>query len=132
MSNILNCEVCKPVVLDPKTGEYKIADYNSCSVAAAYKARWGWERQVNKENENVEFDELVGRLKKELEVSERKEVEKIRSGSGNGNEREDSESLEKVKNGVLIVARPDAARAKIYEGIVEEWKSLEDKARQGK
>lgn len=117
-ANILGCKIGKPVSYDPKAREYRVANQNSCSVAAAYKARWGWEKLNNENNKQVTFGALVDELKK---IGEKEEQEEGMAVQKNPNQ--------EVENGVLIVAKPEEKKAEIYRGLVEEWKKLEERAR---
>lgn len=112
MADVLSAPVCKNVEIDPATGQWTFANWNSCSVGVAYKARWGWERlQHGGKRNDVSFDELIGECR-EARKAARKHSEK-------------EESLE--EEGIRVVASPGDGRG-AYERSVGWWQALESRA----
>ncbi|WWC72810.1 uncharacterized protein I206_106774 [Kwoniella pini CBS 10737] len=109
IADVLNTQVCKNVeYLD---GKWQDAQWNSCSVGVAYKARWGWERTRNESRKWVGFDQVI----KECRLARRK----LRGGEG--------ERSDLAEEGIRIIASPtEGARA--FERRVEWWRELEKKA----
>ena len=114
MADILSAPICKNVEYDPIKRTWADANWNSCSVGVAYKARWGWERHVSEgEREWIGFDDLVKECREE-----RRAVRGKAAG----------EMLE--EEGIRIVASPgDGSGA--YERSVEWWQALEARALKG-
>lgn len=118
MSEALDCPVSKPVVWDAKAGKWKDADWNACSVGVAYKARWGYERQLaaakgDDKRTAITFDDFIaechGRDRAKLDPSTLKEP-------GAPDEK-----------GETNVALPGEG-AQAYADAVGWWKELEDRA----
>lgn len=107
MADVFGCEIVKPV--QPSgDGGWTAANYNFCSVGAAYKAVWGWARM---QGGNVgEFDEFI-------HATKAKSAEKMEGGKDEG-----------VEGGVQVICRPREGRTEVYTEIVGEWKGLEERA----
>ena len=112
MADVLSAPVCKNVEFNPETSQWSFANWNSCSVGVAYKARWGWERQKDGgKRDAIDFDELV------RECRETRREARGDEGSG--------EALE--EEGISVVASPGPGRGS-YERSVSWWQTLEDRA----
>lgn len=96
MSDILGCEMVKPT-----GGEQG----NACSVGAAYKARWAWERKNVQGREWVEFERCI------------REARQAGVAAGTG--------------GVKVLASPDQGRHAAWEGVLPVWTELEERALRG-
>ncbi|WVQ74680.1 hypothetical protein IAR50_004284 [Cryptococcus sp. DSM 104548] len=111
LADVLSTRVCRNVeYLD---GAWNDAEWNSCSVGVAFKARWGWERAnaASEERRWVSFDQVI----KECRAERRR----LRGGEG--------EQADLEEEGIRVVAAPgEGARA--YERRIEWWKGLEQKA----
>lgn len=112
MADVMACPISKNVEFDPSTGVWDDAHWNACSVGVAYKARWGWERATAREAARkwIGFDEFIGECR-----DERKQRRK--GGKVDGLEEE----------GIRNVALPGPGSA-AYDGIVDRWRSLEQRA----
>lgn len=109
MADVLSAPVCKNVEFDPETEKWSFANWNSCSVGVAYKARWGWERaQTGRE---IGFDELIRECR-----------EARREARGDGPLADDQD-----EEGIRVVASPGEGRG-AYERSVSWWQTLEDRA----
>ncbi|ODN86550.1 xylulokinase [Cryptococcus wingfieldii CBS 7118] len=111
LADVLSTKVCRNVeYLD---GEWSDAEWNSCSVGVAFKARWGWAR-ANAQTEAgkwISFDQVIQEC--------RAERRKLRGGEG--------EEKDLEEEGIRVVAQPgEGARA--FERRIEWWKGLEQKA----
>ncbi|CAO1617426.1 unnamed protein product [Jaminaea pallidilutea] len=98
MADVLHCDVVKPAGDKEQGG-------NACSVGAAFKARWGWERATVKGREDVPFDVCMS------------EARSQKGGSGAGQ--------------VTVLAQPDEQRSQAWRGFVGQWQKLEERALQG-
>ncbi|KAL7418554.1 hypothetical protein Q5752_007012 [Cryptotrichosporon argae] len=107
MADVLGCPVSKNVEYDPTTESWGDAKWNACSVGAAYKARWGWERANVTGKEWASFDEVIGACRAERQA---------RRGDASGG-----------VEGVRHVAVPGPASA-AYEKALGWWRALEAKA----
>jgi xylulokinase len=115
MADVLSAPVCKNVEYNPKTAGWSFANWNSCSVGVAYKARWGWERQrADRARRHIGFDDLV----RECREARRK----LRG------EEQTDEDLE--EEGIRTVASPGEGRG-AYERSVGWWQALEERALMG-
>ncbi|WWC92582.1 uncharacterized protein L201_007541 [Kwoniella dendrophila CBS 6074] len=113
MSDILCTKICKNV--EYLNGKWQDAQWNSCSVGVAYKARWGYERHINNENDRkwISFDQVIQECRDNRKA--------LRGEEG---QRDDIE-----EEGIRVIATPgEGARA--YERRVEWWMGLEHKALQ--
>lgn len=115
MADVLSAPVCKNVEFDPETGKWSFANWNSCSVGVAYKARWGWERIQNGGKKNdIGFDDLV------------RELREARRAAREDQQAEESQDEE----GIRVVASPGEGRG-AYERSVSWWQALEGRALSG-
>ena len=113
LSDVFNAPVCKNVEFTHRTG-WVGSNWNACSVGAAYKAKWGWERYIGQgDRQWVGFDEIVNEARKMRRVARLGPIEG-RQGS--------------EEEGIRIVVSPDPERAEVYESWVDEWKELENRA----
>lgn len=96
MADVLAC----PVVRPQQQG-------NACSVGAALKARWAWERATKPGRERVAFDVCVEEARKEGEAAE--------------------QGGQKVK----LAAEPDEARTDCWRRFLPTWEELERRALRG-
>ncbi|RXK37523.1 hypothetical protein M231_05244 [Tremella mesenterica] len=109
LSDVLHAPICKNVEFSPTSG-WTSSNWNACSVGAAYKAKWGWERHVGVgERQNVGFDQVV----REARMARR--VTRLGPEGREGWEEE----------GITMVVGPDPERAEVYESWVDDWKELE-------
>ena len=114
MADVFGCDIVKPVQPSEDGTAWRPANYNFCSVGAAYKAVWGWTRTQLKQGEQVqEFDDFV-------------HATKARQAQKAGLE-EDG----KVQGGVQVICRPREGRTQVYTGLIGEWKELEERAQNG-
>jgi len=112
MADVLSAPVCKNVEFDPKTETWSGANWNSCSVGVAYKARWGFERQKDSGKRNaIGFDDFV---------RECREARRRARGAA-------EEEIELEEEGISVVASPGEGRG-AYERSVSWWQALEDRA----
>lgn len=112
MADVLSAPVCKNVEFDPKTETWSGANWNSCSVGVAYKARWGFERQKDGGKRNaIGFDDFV---------RECREARRRARGAA-------EEEIELEEEGISVVASPGEGRG-AYERSVSWWQALEDRA----
>ncbi|WWD22918.1 hypothetical protein CI109_107413 [Kwoniella shandongensis] len=110
MADVLSAQVCKNVEFHD--GKWQDADWNSCSVGVAYKARWGWEReQATGERKWISFDKVI---------EECREVRKQLRGSEGG-------EVVLEEEGIRVIASPGPG-ARAYERRVEWWRALEQRA----
>ncbi|ODO04532.1 hypothetical protein I350_05136 [Cryptococcus amylolentus CBS 6273] len=113
LADVFSTKVCRNVEYSPSDGEWQDAEWNSCSVGVAFKARWGWAR-ANAQTEAgrwISFDQVIQEC--------RAERRKLRGGEGEVGDLEEE--------GIRVVAQPgEGARA--YERRIEWWKGLERKA----
>ncbi|WRT70953.1 uncharacterized protein IL334_007952 [Kwoniella shivajii] len=109
MADVLSAKVCKNVEFTD--GKWQDAHWNSCSVGVAYKARWGWERAVDKTRQGISFDQVI----KEC----REARERLRGGDGG--------DMELEEEGIRVIASPGPG-ARAYERRVEWWRALEHRA----
>lgn len=119
MADVLGCNVCKPVVFDMQSQRWRNANWNACSVAAAYKAAWGWTRRQFERKRYLSFDEFI------KQAAEIRRERRLAQSSANG----DNDSL-LLEEGVAVVAQPDSGRASVYTKRVSWWADLERKALQ--
>lgn len=98
LSDIVGCAVCK-------MDEGAAASGNACSMGAAYKARWAWERATVPGNEQIGFEDFVKSLRS-----------KERAG-GDG--------------GVKVLAEKDEKRHQAWEKVLPVWEELEQRALKG-
>lgn len=92
MADIMDCDIVKPSGEKEQTG-------NACSVGAAFKARWAWERATKEAKRRVPFEICV-------------------------REARESPADGKVK----ILASPQAERVASWNSFVVEWAELEKRA----
>ncbi|SPO23451.1 probable XKS1 - xylulokinase [Ustilago trichophora] len=111
MADVFGCDIVKPVQPSENGSGWSAANYNFCSVGAAYKAAWGWTR-VN-EGKMVEFDDFVRATK-----------EKQAQKAGVAGQKDEGE----VEGGVQVICRPREGRTKVYTDVIGAWKTLEDRA----
>ena len=115
LADVMNASVCKSVEYDTKTDTWIDAQWNSCSVGMAYKARWGWERSIGQGPRRfVSFETVI----EECRTSRAKS----RGSRGAG------EDLE--EEGIRIVATP-SDHSQVYENQVGRWRELEQRALKG-
>lgn len=113
MADVFGCDIVKPVQPAQDGKEWTPANYNFCSVGAAYKAAWGWSRLQLKAGEKVpEFDEFVHTTKS----SQAKRAGSVREGTG------------EAKGGVQVICRPTEGRTQVYTNVIGAWKQLEERA----
>lgn len=119
MADVFNCNVCKPVSFDVVTSAWKNANWNACSVAAAYKAAWAWHRHVASDEEQkwVDFDTFIQQCRRRRQHRRLTTADKETNGS-----------LDMVEEDLAIVARPDEIRAEVYSNSIQWWKTLEERA----
>ena len=121
MADVLGCNVCKPVQYRPDEGRWGNVHWNACSVAAAYKAAWAWNRHTADDDRRWKrFDDFVKACSQERQHHRRQ-------GPG-GDPTSAPAGLELLEEGVAVVARPDEGRAGAYKASVEWWKALEARA----
>jgi xylulokinase len=117
MADVLGCDICKPIEWDTSSGSWQNAHYNACSVAAAYKAAWGWSRFAT-DDKDEDFDNFVKRA-----ANRRKSARQPAHGS---------ESAEGgftiVEEGVAVVARPNEEASQAYKAALPAWQELEDRS----
>lgn len=114
-ADIFGCPIAKNVEYKPGVG-WVGAHWNACSVGAAYKARWGYERHVAPEGSKVlPFDEVISRCREA-----RRETRKGQDSKGGLGDND-------VEEGVKIVAVPGEGAA-AYAQCGEWWKSMEKRA----
>ncbi|KAK8844529.1 hypothetical protein IAR55_006375 [Kwoniella newhampshirensis] len=110
MADVLSAQVCKNVEFHD--GKWQDADWNSCSVGVAYKARWGWEReQASGERKWVSFDRII---------NECREARKQLRGSAGGD-------VVLEEEGIRVIASPGPG-SRAFERRVEWWRALEQRA----
>ncbi|TXT08657.1 hypothetical protein VHUM_02785 [Vanrija humicola] len=68
-ADVLACPVSKAVEWDGDSSQWAEAGWNACSVGVAYKARWGWEREVARQKgdharASIGFDELIAEIRR--------------------------------------------------------------------
>lgn len=95
LSNVLNCEVARPVIVGRTSDSDERVPYNIGSVGSAYRARWTWECARNKTH--VPFHQCI---------------EKARASGG-------------ASAPFEVIARPEAPRAQAYAEFVQQWEELE-------
>ncbi|TKY87331.1 hypothetical protein EX895_004008 [Sporisorium graminicola] len=116
MADVFGCDIVKPVQPAEDGKSWTPANYNFCSVGAAYKAVWGWSRLQLKQGEKVpEFDEFVHTTKSR----QAKQAGLGGVGAGAG---------ERVEGGVQVICRPREGRTQVYTKVIGEWKQLEERA----
>ena len=109
MADVFGCDIVKPVQPSDDGTGFTAANYNFCSVGAAYKAAWGWTRMQQKGTEAVqEFDDFV-------------HATKSRQAEGRG-------MADEVRGGVQVICRPREPRTQVYTDVMDEWKTLEERA----
>ncbi|SPC67183.1 probable XKS1 - xylulokinase [Ustilago sp. UG-2017b] len=113
MADVFGCAIVKPVQPSEDGKGWTAANYNFCSVGAAYKAVWGWSRS---QGGKVEFDDFVLATKS-------KQAEKAGLGEKQGGDR--------VEGGVQVICRPREGRTQVYTDIIGEWKKLEERGQKG-
>lgn len=98
MADVMNCAMVKPSNEKEQGG-------NACSVGAAFKARWAWERAT-----------VTGRQKVPFEVCVQEARQAAAGGKGEG------------MAGFKVLASPDTARARGWDSFVSQWNELERRA----
>ena len=115
LADIMNAPVCKNVEYDRRADSWNDAQWNSCSVGMAYKARWGWEREIGQgSRRSISFEAVIDEC--------RAHRSKQRGSRGTGEELEEE--------GIRVVATP-SDHSTDYEGRVGNWRELEHRAVQG-
>ncbi|KAJ9478000.1 Xylulose kinase [Pseudozyma hubeiensis] len=112
MADVFGCDIVKPVQPAEDGKGWTPANYNFCSVGAAYKAVWGWSRLQLTASEKVpEFDEFVHATKSK---------QAKRAGLAG--------AADEVEGGVQVICRPNEGRTQVYTDVIGEWKQLEERA----
>ncbi|KAJ1028467.1 hypothetical protein NDA16_001633 [Ustilago loliicola] len=114
MADVFGCEIVKPVQPSEDGKGWTAANYNFCSVGAAYKAVWGWSRSQG--GDVVEFDDFVHATKS-------RQAKNAALGEKEGGE---------VEGGVQVICRPREGRTQVYTDVIGEWKKLEERGQKGK
>lgn len=117
MADVMGCDVCKQVTFDEMRGVWKNADWNACSVAAAYKAAWSWARHTAEgeaDDQRISFDSFISRCS---------HARQRKRGAAEGTQVQ--EGMELLKDGIAMVARLDVDRAQAYDGSIDWWKKAE-------
>lgn len=142
-ADIFGCPIAKNV--EYKEGQGWIsAHWNACSVGAAYKARWGWERLSAPEGQRIKsFDDVVNgcraarRQAREHQPASAKDESKRINGNGNGNGHVNGNGHANgngasedgnVEEGVRLVALPTEGPAAAYAQCGEWWRQMEKRA----
>jgi xylulokinase len=113
MADVFGCDIVKPVQPSDDGKGWTAANYNFCSVGAAYKAVWGWSRtQLPQGEASPQFDDFV-------------HATKSRQAAKAGLT---AQGQDKVEGGVQVICRPRDGRTQIYTDIVQEWKTLEERS----
>lgn len=112
MADVFGCDIVKPVQPREDGKGWTAANYNFCSVGAAYKAVWGWSRSQG--GDVVEFDDFVHATKS-------KQAEKAGLGEKAGG----------VEGGVQVICTPREGRTQVYTDVIGEWKKLEERGQKG-
>lgn len=114
MSDVFGANIVKPVQLSDDGHSWEPANYNFCSVGAAYKAVWGWSR-AQEDAPQEEFDDFIHRIKTQ-------EAQKANVDAG--------KTSDKTEGGVQVICSPRASRTQVYTDVIDQWKSLEEEALQ--
>ncbi|CAO1637329.1 unnamed protein product [Parajaminaea phylloscopi] len=101
MADVMDCDLVKPSNEKEQAG-------NACSVGAAFKARWAWERSTQAGREKVPFEVCV----QEARASQQHAGQSSTPG------------------GVKILGRPHEERVASWNALVSEWVELEKRALQ--
>ncbi|CBQ72155.1 probable XKS1-xylulokinase [Sporisorium reilianum SRZ2] len=116
MADVFGCDIVKPVQPSEDAKSWTPANYNFCSVGAAYKAAWGWSRmQLQRGDKVPEFDEFVHATKS-------RQAKQAGLGAAGG------AAGESVEGGVQVICRPREGRTQVYTDVIGEWKQLEERA----
>lgn len=126
MADVLGCDVCKPVEYDPEKEQWHNANYNACSVAAAYKAAWAWSRHAA-QDEQQRFEPFDDFVKRAAQSRKSRREAAIRPAPDAQTKSKD-DRVDVIEEGVAIVARPDQSRSAAYRSSVQWWEELERKA----
>lgn len=113
MADVFGCDIVKPVQPAEDSKGWSPANYNFCSVGAAYKAVWGWSRLQG--GKAQEFDDFVHATK-----SRQAKKAGLKEGE------------DKVEGGVQVICRPREGRTQVYTEVIGEWKHLEERAQSEK
>jgi xylulokinase len=125
MADVLNASVCKHVEYDKSTKGWKDANWNSCSVGMAYKARWGWERmrlQSSSSSTPILFDDVVQACRERRKAARETTAPGTQAAAAVA-----AGANVPEEEGIRVVASPGPASA-AYERSVEWWKALEKRA----
>lgn len=155
MADVLGAPICKPVIELDATQEggtdagprRRNADYNSCSVAAAYKAKWAYMRhRASPHAESASRGSPKSKTSRDAgsgdEISfqsvikDAKQLRSLRRAmrarvSGADKRAQPRKGKELDDEGVATVASPHEERAKAYASAVKWWSTLEDRAIRG-
>lgn len=123
-ADVLSAPICKNVEYDPATESWGEANWNACSVGAAYKARWGWERTLPG-RASVRFDQFVQACRDRRRMLRAGRHEE-RGGQHNPAE-DEVERLGDVAEGISIVAKPGKG-SDVYDQAVDWWRQMEHRA----
>ncbi|PWY99057.1 putative XKS1-xylulokinase [Testicularia cyperi] len=117
MSDVFGSDIVKPVQLSDDGQKWVPANYNFCSVGAAYKAVWGYHRLHSPACAREEFDDFVHRTKSQAASDARVDPS--------------STAGKNVEGGVQVICTPRRERTDIYSEVIDQWKQLEQRALDG-